>query len=732
MNGEPFALVAPPLPEAEQGGPAPALALQTVVPLSAPPARKLHLGHFAFMRSLVEGLDTRDSWNRYLRIEGEHSDIRTVRRTITWIRDAFAAAARRSARYGTARLVLVDVSSLPDSDARLPTLEQFAADTGLEDFSHAEQLEHYKDQYGRSALRGSQRSRLILKQLAALRWLEELVAQPPAAGDPLDCWLHPDLAAHLHGAGLYTLRALVTHINGIGRRWWASIPAIGEGKAARILDWLRAHEASIGVRVGGHVAVPRSKLFADELARIVPRATAIVPLDKFMVPAALNGEHGAFRAPRQHCMMRANNDYDAVLTWIKTRHGVSAEQKRAIQSKRGIDAASAATASQLTLDWLQYLSHTQRAYVKEAERFMLWAIVQHHKPLSSMTLEDCEQYRAFLADPSPSERWCAPRSRQKWSALWRPFEGPLSRSAQIHAIKILKSLYTFLVDQCYLMGNPWNGVSIPKASRVGVNRGRSFSQAQWDFIGQQAALLTDRSADRRLRFALEFYYASGVRLVEGVQARVDDLRWVSYPSPDGGEPVEGWELTVLGKGNKERIVSVPIDVVGALSHYLVSRGLDPDPEHGQNRGAYLIGQAVDVAQTAPWSPRAQSTVDPKAGLAPGTLYGQLKKFFTDCAQVLAATDEKGALRLAAASTHWLRHTHGSHAVAAGMPLDVLQQNMGHASLDTTTGYTTSEERRRMLASQQFWEGAGARRATAPAARAAPSDRAADAATNVVE
>jgi hypothetical protein len=31
-----------------------------------------------------------------------------------------------------------------------------------------------------------------------------------------------------------------------------------------------------------------------------------------------------------------------------------------------------------------------------------------------------------------------------------------------------------------------------------------------------------------------------------------------------------------------------------------------------------------------------------------------------------------------------------------------QQNMGHASLDTTTGYTVSEERRRMKAAQAAW------------------------------
>ena len=58
------------------------------------------------------------------------------------------------------------------------------------------------------------------------------------------------------------------------------------------------------------------------------------------------------------------------------------------------------------LDWLQTLSHTQRAYRKEAERFLLWAIVHKGKALSSMNNEDCIEYREFLADPKPRSRWC--------------------------------------------------------------------------------------------------------------------------------------------------------------------------------------------------------------------------------------------------------------------------------------------------------------------------------------
>lgn len=63
-------------------------------------ARKLHVGHFAFMRAVVQGIDPRASWDRYLRVEGEGTDKRLVRSTIAWIRDEFAAAARREERPG--------------------------------------------------------------------------------------------------------------------------------------------------------------------------------------------------------------------------------------------------------------------------------------------------------------------------------------------------------------------------------------------------------------------------------------------------------------------------------------------------------------------------------------------------------------------------------------------------------------------------------------------------------
>ncbi|RZI71759.1 MAG: integrase, partial [Pseudomonas sp.] len=41
-------------------------------------------------------------------------------------------------------------------------------------------------------------------------------------------------------------------------------------------------------------------------------------------------------------------------------------------------------------------------------------------------------------------------------------------------------------------------------------------------------------------------------------------------------------------------------------------------------------------------------------------------------------------KLAGATTHWLRHTFGTRAIARNVPLDVIQAQMGHASIQTTT------------------------------------------------
>jgi integrase len=137
-----------------------------------------------------------------------------------------------------------------------------------------------------------------------------------------------------------------------------------------------------------------------------------------------------------------------------------------------------------------------------------------------------------------------------------------------------------------------------------------------------------------------------------------------------------------------------------LFNYLADRGLDPASRVASNEGVFLLGKVDDVQRRLNWA----EGYDARQGISTATLYDQFKLFFQELAEVLGRSDPRGAARLTRASTHWLRHTHGSHAVAAGTPIEVVQANLGHASLATTTRYVTAEAKRRHQAIEAFWRG----------------------------
>jgi site-specific recombinase XerD len=644
---------------------------------SVQPHRKLHLGHIAFMRAVVQGLDPKQSWERYLRSEGELASQRQLRKTIQWIRDEFAAAARQNARHGLARLVQIDPTMVSDKTSA-PDVATFVLSHDLEGFSEDEQLALYREHYPNPSRRQGRRARLVAHQLQALTWFEQRTVLPPLADDPLSWWLAPNLAARLATAGITTPRALAERINGRGERWWTGIAGIGIGKAQRVLAWLCAHEKTTGLALVEHATMRLNEVTLAQRSRIAGLETGVVPLDKLVVPAHLDGSDGLYRAPKHLCLIKAPNDYEAILIWLRSRTGLPQDQMRTVQQRRGISRESADG----ELDWLQCLSHTQRAYLREAERFMLWAIIERGKPLSSMTPDDCDAYRRFLQNPAPAARWCGPRARQRWSPEWRPFEGRLSASAQSHAITILKSFYTFLVNQCYLIQNPWDGLKLA-TGRKPLGSGRSFTQEQWAFIEQRLSRLPDTPVNHRLRFALLLFYETGLRLSEAVLVTVDDLGQTLCEDPSGAV-VRGWTLSIKGAGNKERILPLSNALVARLSVYLTLRGLHADPLHSSHAGVCLLAR-TDSGRRGRKAAPAQHEAIQKTGLSASVLARQLKAFFTECAQSMAA-DPQAASQFARASTHWLRHTNAAQSIASGIPIDIVQQNLGHASRATTANY----------------------------------------------
>ena len=640
---------------------------------AAPQRRKLSRAHFAFMRALAQGVDAAAAWDRYLNLEGRSADLRVVKSTVAWIRDEFAAAARRKGRPGTARAVRLDPTLLPRGKA-LPDLAEFAAERGLEEFSENEQAEAYAEAYPESVGAGvaglKRRGRLIERQLEGLAWLEGQVAEEPVPGDPVGAWLAPAIALRLASSGIPTLFTLAERINGMGEGWHRGIQGIGAGKAARLVRWVSENERAIGLPVGRHVAKRRAALTVHDLAAVVPRATALRPLEKFLVPAELDGSTGAFRGPPGRCLLSASTDYAAIAAWLASKQ-----------------AGKAGT-----------LSATQRAYRKEAERLLLWAILEQRKPLSSLTVEDAGAYLAFLREP-PS-RWCGARHHQRWSPLWRPLEGPLKTSAQGHAITVLRILYAWLTAQGYLIGNPFLAVVPPRSPPRPLGAGRMLSEALMQQVLLRLQSLPATEPNRRLRLALPWLYATGLRLVEMVAARCGHLARVEYVNAQG-DLAGGWLQTVVGKGDKLREVPVPGDLVVALRQALADHGQVADPAAPGN---------ADVPVLARYGRAGEGDTGPAAlPVAAGGLYQDLKAFFVICADELELEkdDAAGAARLRKASTHWLRHTHASHAVngrpgRAGVPVQVMQANLGHASLATTSNYITTERDLRMAAMQGFF------------------------------
>ncbi|MET3373316.1 site-specific recombinase XerC [Variovorax boronicumulans] len=519
--------------------------------------RRLHPGHFAFMRAVVQGVDERVSWERYLRVAGEPTDLRTIRRTVAWIRDAFAAAAYREQRPGTARLILINpetTSAAPPgsteaSRAHVPTLEEFALAQGLEDFSQDEQIEAYKEAYPPRAAAASatavaarraqsRRARLIARQLDALRWLEQRVAQAPRAIDPIEAWLAPAMARRLRSAGIITLENLVAQINARGARWWRDIAGIGQGKAARIQDWLRVHQQTIGVHQGDHAWRPRRQLSDADFAAVVPRGSALLPYEKFEIPPTLEGQG------RTGC-----SDREALDAWI----GTPGAQGRAPATVRG--------------------------YRKEAERLLLWAVLERRKPLSQLDHFDARAYIEFLA--APPAHWCGPRHHQRWSPLWRPLEAGLGQGALAQARAVARVLFSHWVAVGHVVANPFDGVATSEAATQSPAPERSPVQAaHWEAIEVALARRAEGPRTQRLQLAMAWLRHGTLRPTQLLRAVCGDLSAV--PGRD-----QAWQVLVRRRGRPSQAMPLASPLIALLPPQPAApeRPLLSSGQHAREEGA---------------------------------------------------------------------------------------------------------------------------------------------------
>jgi integrase len=127
----------------------------------------------------------------------------------------------------------------------------------------------------------------------------------------------------------------------------------------------------------------------------------------------------------------------------------------------------------------------------------------------------------------------------------------------------------------------------------------------------------------------------------------------------------------------------------ALSDYMEVRGLGRDP-------AWWPAQTPLIATLGGGLQHVQV---PRVGLSQSALYRLLRKHFQRAAREMEAALDAG--RLMAASTHWLRHTHATHALEAGAAIEEVQENLGHASPATTAIYSHTGRHRRKAAVEKL-------------------------------
>jgi len=365
----------------------------------------------------------------------------------------------------------------------------------------------------------------------------------------------------------------------------------------------------------------------------------LAPLEEISLPSEFDGSHGKNRS-HESSLLQAQNDMHAIELWL----------------------------SRLDKD-----SHTYRAYRREAERILLWAIVDRGKAFSSLHTIDMSDYRRFLLDPRPVAQWIG-SPKKKGHAEWRPFTGPLSERSTRYAETVLNALFSWLVDQHYLQTNPMKGM--PKLSRSGqqLDINRSFSKSEWkrikDYLSDKILSSEQKAQSHycRIHLILSILYATGLRLHELAKIVIGDIVKIERSGN-----TQYW-LKVIGKGNKYREVPVPTALIQIIDE-TYSKLTDESWR--------------TVPKTFPLIPRirAQSVLP----LKPLAIHKVLKAFFAEIAVSLSETDAESSEKLTRASTHWLRHTHGTHAVDMDIALTVVRDNLGHSSIAITSQYVHADK-----------------------------------------
>ena len=338
---------------------------------------------------------------------------------------------------------------------------------------------------------------------------------------------------------------------------------------------------------------------------------------------------------------------------------------------------------------------TFSTYRRELEHFLQWLWLIGGKTLPSVHREDIEAYVEFARHPPDAwigykhvSRFMDSGGERLPNPDWRPYvvaagdsvdrsEYALSQSALQAIFGVLSSFFNYLVQESHVDSNPvarirQKGKFLRK--RQAQQKIRRLSPVQWDVVIETAEEMAaeDPATHERTLFIMSALFGMYLRISELVETE----RWLPQMGHFQRDMEGNWWFLTVGKGNKEREISVSNSMLEALKRYRISRGMSALPAPGES------------------SPLIHKTRG-KGGI---TSTRQIRGIVQNCFDTAEAKLRKEgsndeADRLSEATVHWLRHTGISEDVKY-RPREHVRDDAGHGSSAITDRYVDVERAER--------------------------------------
>lgn len=212
----------------------------------------------------------------------------------------------------------------------------------------------------------------------------------------------------------------------------------------------------------------------------------------------------------------------------------------------------------------------------------------------------------------------------------------LANATQARKISCLKTFYKFLVEYEYITDNFFDKISLPK------KEDKLVAVLEYEVLLSFLNSFSNSNLDIRNKAIFELLYASGIRVSELVNIKVNDLNFSDN------------SLKVLGKGDKQRVVYFNKSSELILQEYLMK----------SRQELLLNNKSVMLFINKNGQPLSQRGVQ-------FILKDKWQKF----------------MQYQNITPHQFRHTFATHLLENGMDLRVLQELLGHENLSTTQVYT---------------------------------------------